>query len=145
MFGRTLKISIAKDNGRNSEFNERRTYPDKQRCYECGQEGHLSFRCPSNVLGNREPPQKKNKKKPKRANDDAEHPLQDVDNYVDEMSSKLNLNEDATACEEASTSTKKKRYKQSTYLSDEEELSDWRDKYQFQPLAHHFIVIKFWN
>lgn len=32
MFGRTLKASIAKDNGRAPEFIRRREYPDKSRC-----------------------------------------------------------------------------------------------------------------
>lgn len=67
MFGRTLKVSIAKDNGRTTEFDAKRTYADKQRCYECGEEGHLSYKCPSNVLGSRDPPQKKANKKNKRA------------------------------------------------------------------------------
>lgn len=40
----------------------RRVYSDKQRCFECGQEGHLSYKCPSNVLGAREPPPKKIRK-----------------------------------------------------------------------------------
>ena len=34
--GRTLKASIAVDNGRAAEFIRRRTYKDKSRCYECG-------------------------------------------------------------------------------------------------------------
>lgn len=63
MFGRTIKLSIAKDNGRTDEFNTRRVYTDKQRCYECGEEGHLSYKCPINVLGNRDIPPKKNNKK----------------------------------------------------------------------------------
>lgn len=63
MFGRTLKLSIAKDNGRSNEFMQKRDYPDKQRCYECGDEGHLSYKCPANVLGQRDPPQKSNIKK----------------------------------------------------------------------------------
>lgn len=62
MFGRTLKISIAKDNGRGDEFRKKRTYSDTQRCFECGQDGHLSYKCPSNVLGNRELPPKKKPK-----------------------------------------------------------------------------------
>lgn len=66
MFGRTLKISIAKDNGRSVEFDAKRTYPDKQRCYECGHEGHLSYNCPSNVLGSREPLQNKISRKNKQ-------------------------------------------------------------------------------
>ncbi len=36
MFGRTIKASIAMDNGRTTEFIRRREYPDKSRCYECG-------------------------------------------------------------------------------------------------------------
>lgn len=63
MFGRTIKLSIAKDNGRCVEFNKKREYTDKQRCYECGAIGHLSYQCPDNVLGNRDPPLKKSKKK----------------------------------------------------------------------------------
>lgn len=29
------------------------------RCYECGEPGHLSYSCPTNLLGDREPPKKK--------------------------------------------------------------------------------------
>lgn len=63
MFGRTLKLSIAKDNGRSVEFDSKRTYADKQQCYECGEEGHLSYKCPINVLGNRDIPTKNTNKK----------------------------------------------------------------------------------
>lgn len=59
MFGRTVKASIAKDNGRTTEFIRRRDYPNKSRCYECGELGHLSYKCEKNLLGNREPPQRK--------------------------------------------------------------------------------------
>ncbi|KAL9229284.1 hypothetical protein vseg_004768 [Gypsophila vaccaria] len=54
--GRTLSASIAADNGRAKEFIRRRVYKDKSRCYECGEEGHLSYECPRNQLGKREPP-----------------------------------------------------------------------------------------
>lgn len=70
MFGRTLKASIAKDNGRAPEFIRRREYPDKSRCYECGEFGHLSYACPKNLLGIREPPKKKAKKKKREDCDD---------------------------------------------------------------------------
>ncbi|KYN04795.1 PREDICTED: zinc finger CCHC-type and RNA-binding motif-containing protein 1-like [Cyphomyrmex costatus] len=59
IYGRTVKSSIAIDNGRSTEFIHRRDYPDKSQCYECGQKGHLSYRCSNNILGPREPPAKK--------------------------------------------------------------------------------------
>lgn len=57
--GRTVKSSIAVDNGRSTEFIRRRDYPDKSQCYECGEEGHLSYNCRNNTLGPRNPPLKK--------------------------------------------------------------------------------------
>lgn len=56
---RTVKSSIAVDNGRSTEFIRRRDYPDKSQCYECGEEGHLSYCCKNNALGTRKPPPKK--------------------------------------------------------------------------------------
>uniref|UniRef100_A0A8D3BFQ0 Zinc finger CCHC-type and RNA-binding motif-containing protein 1 n=1 Tax=Scophthalmus maximus TaxID=52904 RepID=A0A8D3BFQ0_SCOMX len=67
LFGRTVKASIAVDNGRAAEFIKRRNYTDKSKCYECGDTGHLSYACPKNILGEREPPKKKEKKKKKKA------------------------------------------------------------------------------
>lgn len=89
MFGRTLKASIAKDNGRSTEFIRRKVpiiiyifnlyeditknlyfviqnYPDKSYCYECGEIGHLSYKCTKNLLGEREPPLKKVRKRKKK-------------------------------------------------------------------------------
>lgn len=57
--GRTLTASIASDNGRAPEFIRRKVYKDKSRCYECGEDGHLSYECPRNQLGSRERPQPK--------------------------------------------------------------------------------------
>ncbi|KAL3649987.1 hypothetical protein CASFOL_006390 [Castilleja foliolosa] len=54
--GRTLCASIAADNGRAAEFIRKKVYKDKSRCYECGEEGHLSYECPRNFLGPRERP-----------------------------------------------------------------------------------------
>lgn len=69
LFGRTLKVCIATDNGRSKDFIKRKVYKDKSRCYECGEGGHLSYNCPKNQLGDREKPLKKPKKSKK--SDDA--------------------------------------------------------------------------
>lgn len=45
LFGRTVKASIAIDNGRATEFIRRRNYTDKTKCYECGVSAYLSFFC----------------------------------------------------------------------------------------------------
>jgi U11/U12 small nuclear ribonucleoprotein SNRNP31 len=71
MFGRTLRSNLAIDNGRSAEFIRRKSYPDKSRCYECGEDGHLSYKCPKNALGERDPPPKKDKRK-KKENSKAE-------------------------------------------------------------------------
>jgi U11/U12 small nuclear ribonucleoprotein SNRNP31 len=63
VMGRVIKCSIAKDNGRAQEFNARRNYSDKSRCYECGSFGHLSYNCVKNSLGDRIPLKKKKKNK----------------------------------------------------------------------------------
>lgn len=62
LFDRTIKCVIAKDNGRTAEFIKKKEYPDKSYCYECMEYGHLSYNCPNNFLGKREPPIKKEKK-----------------------------------------------------------------------------------
>lgn len=72
LFGRTVKASIAIDNGRATEFIRKRNYTDKSKCYECGEEGHLSYACPKNLLGEREPPPKKEKKKKKKVQEPEE-------------------------------------------------------------------------
>ncbi|XP_058082691.1 U11/U12 small nuclear ribonucleoprotein 31 kDa protein [Magnolia sinica] len=60
---RSLTVSIAADNGRAPEFIRRKVYKDKSRCYECGQDGHLSYECPKNQLGPRERPVPKRARK----------------------------------------------------------------------------------
>lgn len=82
MFGRQLKCSIAVDNGRTAEFIRRKNYLDKSRCYECGDFGHLSYRCPKNSLGEREPPPKKPKKRKRK--DDADEPEEEEEEESDE-------------------------------------------------------------
>ncbi|XP_002159009.1 zinc finger CCHC-type and RNA-binding motif-containing protein 1 isoform X1 [Hydra vulgaris] len=66
LFERKIKCVIAKDNGRAAEFIKKKEYPDKSTCYECGEEGHLSYKCPKNLLGEREAPPKKEKKEKKK-------------------------------------------------------------------------------
>lgn len=57
--GRTLAASIAADNGRAPEFIRKRVYRDTDRCFECGEQGHLSYDCPRNQLGPRQRPEPK--------------------------------------------------------------------------------------
>ncbi|KAF6166941.1 hypothetical protein GIB67_037454 [Kingdonia uniflora] len=66
---RTLRVSIASDNGRAAEFIRKKVYKDKSRCYECGDEGHLSYECPRNQLGPRERPVPKRPRKGEGVND----------------------------------------------------------------------------
>ncbi|KAM9313221.1 LOW QUALITY PROTEIN: zinc finger CCHC-type and RNA-binding motif-containing protein 1 [Gastrophryne carolinensis] len=76
LFGRMLKASIAIDNGRAAEFIRIRVYyTDKSRCYECGDTGHLSYACPKNMLGDREPPQKEKKRRKKMDEEPPEEEL----------------------------------------------------------------------
>ncbi|XP_045114984.1 zinc finger CCHC-type and RNA-binding motif-containing protein 1-like [Portunus trituberculatus] len=147
LFGRTVKASIAKDNGRAPEFIRRREYPDKSRCYECGEFGHLSYACPNNLLGDREPPKKKSKKRKKEAESKAnkfcksgdtdEEVDEEEENFEDESLSaairyQQELREAETFQERISvghhlkeTEEKHKaKIKKSSYFSDEEELSD---------------------
>lgn len=92
-----MKSSIAVDNGRSTEFIRRRDYPDKSQCYECGQEGHLSYCCSNNTFGPRKPPTKKvriRRKNIKQENtgtsyfdsdsDEAKSPRYDADNDIED-------------------------------------------------------------
>ncbi|CAD5119703.1 DgyrCDS8294 [Dimorphilus gyrociliatus] len=134
LFGRKLKCSMAKDNGRSTEFIKRRQYTDKSRCYECGEEGHLSYKCPLNALGDRQAPKKKERKEKMRkrkfepnernvdeeeenieSDDNAEDPaLESLAAIIWEETDRKNVSHDG--------SKKKRVYKKSSYFSDEEEL-----------------------
>ncbi|CAH0549478.1 unnamed protein product [Brassicogethes aeneus] len=141
MYGRTLKASIAKDNGRSSEFIRRKEYPDKTRCYECGEFGHLSYKCEKNLLGEREPPPKKvrkrkkkdeNAKKSNNTDDDEDTP---VEEDCETLSAAIALEQEKKELEEyrykvasgnyddeVEVSSKSgKKIKKSAYFSDEEE------------------------
>ncbi|XP_034019286.1 zinc finger CCHC-type and RNA-binding motif-containing protein 1 [Thalassophryne amazonica] len=147
LFGRTVKASIAIDNGRAAEFIRRRNYTDKSRCYECGDVGHLSYACPKNMLGEREPPKKKEKKKKKKAQEaeqveEEESEEEGEDPALDSLSQAIAFQQACIEEEEekrrkkpvasqedgsqpsTSTDSRKPRIKKSAYFSDEEELSD---------------------
>ncbi|KAI5253942.1 Zinc Finger Cchc-Type And Rna-Binding Motif-Containing Protein 1 [Manis pentadactyla] len=66
LFGRVICASIAIDTGRAAEVIRHHSYFNKSQCCECGKSGHLSYACPKNMLGEREPPKKKEKKKKKK-------------------------------------------------------------------------------
>ncbi|XP_017880359.1 zinc finger CCHC-type and RNA-binding motif-containing protein 1-like [Ceratina calcarata] len=141
--GRTVKSSIAMDNGRSTEFIRRRDYPNKSQCYECGEEGHLSYKCKNNTLGPRNPPLKKirNRKKHKggdhQANDlnrasDDEGVEENWDEEVETLSAAIALEqrqkelEGNRRYEEENQPAQKpgKRYKRNQYFSDEEDFSE---------------------
>ncbi|KAK6617302.1 hypothetical protein RUM44_005633 [Polyplax serrata] len=134
MFGRTLKASIASDNGRSSEFIRRRDYPNKSKCYECGEEGHLSYKCPQNVLGERQPPPKKQRIRKKKIKATTEEEYgRESDEYEPDMETlsaaiALDQEEAERANKEGGYSqmeketTKRKKFKPNIYFSDEEEI-----------------------
>ncbi|XP_070848567.1 zinc finger CCHC-type and RNA-binding motif-containing protein 1 [Chaetodon trifascialis] len=147
LFGRTVKASIAIDNGRATEFIRRRNYTDKTKCYECGDTGHLSYACPKNILGEREPPKKKEKKKKRKAQqsehveEEEESEEEGEDPTLDSLSQAIAfqqacmeeeekqrkqalLSQEDGAHASSSSDSKKPRIKKSAYFSDEEELSD---------------------
>ncbi|CAL1568843.1 unnamed protein product [Knipowitschia caucasica] len=147
LFGRTVKASIAVDNGRATEFIRRRNYTDKSKCYECGDTGHLSYACPKNMLGEREPPKKKEKKKKKnqpqneQQEEEPESEDEGEDPSLDSLSQAIAFQQAHLEEEEVrhkrqaaaskgdggpstSTDSRKPRIKKSAYFSDEEELSD---------------------
>lgn len=97
-------------------FILRRTYTEKRICFECGSDGHLSYMCPGNVLGNREPPPKKIRKK-KKTNDEVAFDYWKDDSDSGEDRSKVSASVSEVVI-------KKPKYKKSAYLSDEEELSE---------------------
>lgn len=95
LFGRTLKCNIAKDNGRAAEFIKRKIYKDKSFCYECGVDGHLSYQCPKNTLGDRDQPERK---KRKRKHKEDNSPQEDM--WDDDEDDDFSLSEAIRLCQE---------------------------------------------
>ncbi|XP_074647162.1 zinc finger CCHC-type and RNA-binding motif-containing protein 1-like [Tubulanus polymorphus] len=134
MFGRTIKCSVARDNGRAADFIRRKEYPDKSKCYECGETGHLSYKCPKNLLGIREPPKKEKKRKNHLEDENSDEEENENTQQDDSLAAAIAYQdkiraENFKASSSSGTSTfcdepKKKRYKKDAYFSDEEDLSD---------------------
>ncbi|XP_010483618.1 PREDICTED: U11/U12 small nuclear ribonucleoprotein 31 kDa protein-like [Camelina sativa] len=139
--GRKLTVSIAADNGRASEFIKKRVYKDKSRCYECGDEGHLSYECPRNQLGPRErppPPKKRGRRK------EEEGEAEEIRDWSAAPSSSLTVAEDVfeednwasvvdneagerlrmREAEEEEERRKKRKDKTASYFSDESDDED---------------------
>ncbi|KNA11500.1 hypothetical protein SOVF_134680 [Spinacia oleracea] len=127
--GRTLSASIASDNGRAAEFIRRRVYKDKSRCYECGEEGHLSYECPKNQLGPRERPvpKKGRREKEQRRKEDEEEEAREGDEEEvafeeDNWASVVDNAADQRLLmghEEQQKLGKEKKVKKASYFSDE--------------------------
>uniref|UniRef100_A0A0D9XGC4 Uncharacterized protein n=1 Tax=Leersia perrieri TaxID=77586 RepID=A0A0D9XGC4_9ORYZ len=127
--GRTLSASIAEDNGRAAEFIRRRVYRDKSRCYECGEEGHLSYECPRNQLGPRErpPPSKKSRRggggggrgASWQSDDEEESAMAFEDDKWASVVDTRGEEEEKAAGKGEGKSAKKKKEKRKGYFSDE--------------------------
>lgn len=122
MFGRTLKASVAKDNGKSGEYQSRRTYSTNSYCFECQEEGHVSYKCPKNVLGIRDPPAASasgtRKRNPRSARSSRVEEVGDLESGEHPESSFSN---NSTAAESFPIPSKRKRFTQDSYFSDEEE------------------------
>nr|XP_039261110.1 zinc finger CCHC-type and RNA-binding motif-containing protein 1-like [Styela clava] len=144
LFGRTIKCSLAKDNGRAKEFISRKEYRDKSRCYECGEAFHLSYKCPKNMLGDRQPPPQKKKRpkqkfeppttrKKKKLEKSFDNDDQSSDDEIYLESSAFESLSHVIAEESAQfsgyhhqssvTNPKKMKFQKDSYFSDEEELT----------------------
>ncbi|KAI5346052.1 hypothetical protein L3X38_013931 [Prunus dulcis] len=132
--GRKLSASIASDNGRAAEFIKKREYKDKSRCYECGEEGHLSYECPKNQLGPRErPPPKRVRRgggggggsaaaRVEEAEGDSGDERFEDDNWASVVDS--GADQRLLVGEELEEKKRKKGVKKSSYFSDESDNDD---------------------
>ncbi|KAI5944674.1 Zinc finger CCHC-type and RNA-binding motif-containing protein 1 [Manis javanica] len=125
-----------------AEVIRRHSYFDKSQCYECVKSGHLSYACPKNMLGECEPPKKKEKKKKKKI-PKPEEEVEEVEESEEEGEDPaLGSLGQAIAFQQARIEEEQKKWKRSpggpstsddsrhprikksTYFSDEEEVSD---------------------
>lgn len=120
--GRTITANIATDNGRAASFIKKRIYKDKSRCYECGEEGHLSYECPKNQLGPRERPVAKKWQRRSEGEDEAAVGLEFYDggwaSVVDDGA------QERLIMGEKGSKEKSKRVKRDSYFSDESDEED---------------------
>ncbi|XP_055902762.1 zinc finger CCHC-type and RNA-binding motif-containing protein 1-like [Eupeodes corollae] len=116
LFGRVIKVSIAKDNGRSTEFIKRREYTDKTRCYQCGEFGHLSYKCSQNVLGDRVPEPQSSRRQRTTHRRSNEIQGQEHQSEEDEPHPQF--------CDQTSIVVPRKRFKKDSYFSDEEEVEE---------------------
>ncbi|XP_075967510.1 zinc finger CCHC-type and RNA-binding motif-containing protein 1 isoform X2 [Anarhichas minor] len=153
-YGKVVKVTIVKDKDtRQSKGVAFVLFLDRESAHNCARAvnnkqdtGHLSYACPKNILGEREPPKKKEKKKKKKAEqpehveeEQEESEEEGEDPTLDSLSQAIAFQQERIEEEEtqrkqarvsqeegASTSSdsKKPRIKKSAYFSDEEELSD---------------------
>jgi U11/U12 small nuclear ribonucleoprotein SNRNP31 len=150
LLGRTIKCSIAKDNGRTTEFIHRKTYEDKSYCYECKEEGHLSYNCPRNSLGDREPPRKKERKRRKEkdnktlVNKDIEEYYSDDEKYYNKKvrvtEEKQEAEEEEESDEETLSAAIKREQEQLALINGEQSTSGWdkagKDKIKIRKSAY---------
>ncbi|XP_033095798.1 zinc finger CCHC-type and RNA-binding motif-containing protein 1-like isoform X2 [Anneissia japonica] len=145
-FGRVVKVTVVKDKEqRRSKGIAFVLFIDKESAHKAVRaingkeaEGHLSYRCPSNSLGEREPPKKKEKHdkdrkrrgtgrpaEPWEINEEEEE--QGEDPALDSLSAAISYEYDLREKGESSSyepATKKLKVKTSAYFSDEEEVGD---------------------